>query len=260
MATAWGTEGVPRMMPQYVLRGCEETDSPLEVIEVSPDPNDDDGWVALHLVGAFHGISAMISIDGHPMWVFASDGGYVRPRRVEAVPLSNGERASVFIQVKEAGDFTFRVAATTDPQVIAGFATLRVRIEAREGDEDRPSSYIVERQEGDEDRSTPYIDDAGNPLSDSVAIFDPNVAKPFPESPSPQLADETLILHMGNAAPPYLWALNYTPLAAEDIDNEPPLLLQPRMSRDHIAGTQNGSWVDLVLIPYTSPNPSHPLH
>lgn len=245
MATAWGTEGSPRMMPQYVLRGCSETDSPLEVIEVSPDPDDDDGWVALHLVGAFHGISAMISIDGHPMWVFASDGGYVRPSRVEAVPVSNGERVSVLIQAKEAGDFTFRVAATTDPQVIAGYATLRVKIPG---------------EEVDKDGCSPYIDDAGNPLSDSVAVFDPNTAKPFPESPIPQVADETLLFHMGNALPPYLWALNSTPLASSELDYETPLLLQPRHSRDHIAATQSGSWVDLVLITHTSPNPSHPIH
>src|SRR5690606_17394603 len=104
------------MMPLDFLQGCRETDAPLEVVEVSPAAGDEDGWVALHLIGAFHGISALVSIDGHPMWVFAVDGGYVRPRRVEAVPIASGERFSILIQAKTAGDFTIRVAATTEPQ------------------------------------------------------------------------------------------------------------------------------------------------
>ena len=246
MATAWGTEGSPRMMPQDLLQGCRETNAPLEVIEVTPASGDKDGWVALHLIGAFHGISALVSIDGHPMWVFAADGGYVRPRQVEAVPITNGERFSVFIQAKTAGDFTIRVAATTDPQLIAGYAILRVRVSGEE--------------ETDSDACAPFIDDGGSPLSDSVAVFDPNTAKPFPDSPIPQVADQTLIMHMGNAIPPYLWALNATPLAPSSIENQPPLLLEPRESPDHIAGTKNGSWVDLVLITHTSPNPAHPIH
>ena len=245
MARAWGTNGSPRMMPQYVLRGCQATNAPLEVVEVSPASGDDDSWVAVHLVGAFHGISAMVSIDGHPMWVFASDGGYIHPRKVEAVPVTNGERFSVFIQAKTAGDFTIRVAATTDPQIIAGYATLRVRIPG---------------EEGDDDGCSPYIDDAGNALSASVAVFDPNTAKPFPESPIPQVADQTLVMHMGNAAPPYLWALNATPMVPSTIADKPPLLLTPRSSNDHIADTKNGSWVDVVLITHTSPNPAHPIH
>ncbi|KAL2107026.1 hypothetical protein VUR80DRAFT_5801 [Thermomyces stellatus] len=245
MAKVWGTKGTPRKMPQYLFQGCRETDAPLEVVEVSPAPGDKDGWVALHLIGAFHDISALVSIDGHPMWVFAEDGRYVRPRRVEAVPITNGERFSVFIQAKTAGEFTIRVAATTDPQIIAGYAVLRVRIPGEE-----PGT----------NRCAPFIDDGGNPVSENVAIFDPNNAKPFPESPIPAVADRTLIMYMGNAVPPYLWALNATPLAPSSLERRPPLLLEPRESRDHIACTHNGSWVDLVLITHTSANPAHPIH
>lgn len=246
MATAFGTNGTPFMMPTYVLRGCSETDAPLEVIKVYRDETyGDDSWVALNLIGAFHGITATVSIDEHPMWVYAVDGGYVRPRRVEAVPITNGERFSVLIQAKKAGDFTIRVAASTDPQIIAGYATLRIDIPG---------------QKADKGPSVPYIDDAGEPLSRDVEVYDPNTSKPFPPKPIPEFANETLILHMGTAIPPYLWALNVTPLAPPTLEAEPPLLLEPRPSRDHIVGRRKDEWVDVVLITATSPNPPHPIH
>lgn len=245
------------MMPQSVLQGCRGTDAPLEVIEVAPE----DGWVALHLIGAFHGISGLVSIDGHPMWVFASDGRYVRPQRVEAIPITSGERFSVLIRAETAGDFNIRLAATTDPQIIAGYAILRVQIPREdETDSDGCAPFIDDGDSPLSDSVAPFIDDGGSPLSDSVAVFDPNTAKPFPESPIPQVADQTLIMHMGNAIPPNLWALNATPLAPSSIDNRTPLLLEPRESPDHIVDTQNGSWVDIVLITSTSPNPPHPIH
>lgn len=246
MATAFGTEGISSMMPSSLLSGCTATNAPIEVIEVSPDLNDPDGWVALHLVGAFHGISAVVSIDAHPMWVFAVDGHYVQPSRAEAVPITNGERFSVLIQAKEAGDFTIRVAATTDPQVIAGYATLRVN---------RPGDVKV-----DEDGCAAFIDDSGRTTASGVAVYDPNTSKPFPESPIPQVADETLLFHMGNAIPPYLWALNVTPLHSDSLTSKPPLLLDPRTDSTHIKPTRNGSWVDLVFITESSPNPPHPIH
>lgn len=245
MATIWGMKGTPLMMPQSVLSGCQETDAPLEVVEASPE---EDGWVALHLIGAFHGITAMVSIDGHPMWVFAVDGHYVRPRRAEAVPIAAGERFSVLIRAETAGDFTIRVAAISDPQVIAGYAILRVGNPGQ--NETDPGGCTGDR----------FIDDGGTPLSNNVTVFNPNRARPFPESPIPQVADQTLIMHMGSAIPSYLWALNATPLAPSRILNETPLLLEPRVSPDHIARTENGSWVDVVLTTYTSPNPPHPIH
>ncbi|SPN97365.1 related to laccase precursor [Cephalotrichum gorgonifer] len=247
MAVSYGADGYYPAMPANILEGCHATDALREVIEVQghSDSGGDENWVALHFIGAFHGISSMVSIDEHPMWVFAVDGGYITPQLVHAIPIMNGERFSVFIKADKAGDFAIRIAATMDPQILDGYATLRV-------------STPGEQSSGDS--SAPYIDAAGHPTSGDVVIFDPNTSKPFPPSPIPPVADKTFIMYMGNSVPAYLWELNVEPLLPLQLERETPLLLEPRPPSHHIFETTNDTWVDLVFITHTSPNPPHPIH
>ena len=43
-------------------------------------------------------LSLLVSIDGHPLWVYAADGGYVRPIKVETINVPIGERFQAFIK------------------------------------------------------------------------------------------------------------------------------------------------------------------
>lgn len=67
-----------------------------------------------------------ISIDDHDMWVVANDGGFVKPVKVQALTLTNGERITVAVKLdKEAADYAIRAYALSRLQFIQTYAILR---------------------------------------------------------------------------------------------------------------------------------------
>lgn len=60
-------DGLPEALTE-----CNETDSPLETIEVDGSKR----WVSLNFIGATSIQAPTVSIDGHRMWIYAVDGKY----------------------------------------------------------------------------------------------------------------------------------------------------------------------------------------
>ena len=187
-----------------------------------------------------------MSIDEHPLWVYAVDGRYVEPREAQAVTVSSGERYSVLIKADKAGKFAIRVASVSDPQIIAGYGTLDVTIAGAGGD--------------GRNESVPYINDAGRAVSDNVTIFNETSAKPFPPVLVPEAADATFVFEMGNTEPAYIWMMNSGPLESSDLEGRNPFLLDPQTTTNLTISTQNNTWIDLILVTHVSPNPAHPIH
>lgn len=245
-----GGKGHPERMTPGIFEGCHPTEGSVETITVD-DCDGGGSWVAIDIIGAVNFVNLVVSIDEHDMWVYALDGSYIKPQKVQALIVENGTRFAVLVRAHKVGDFKIRANANSAPQMIIGHAVLSVKGGGPEA-------------AAPDGESAPYIDIAGNPLSDDVAVFSVDAAAPYPDDPVPPSADATHVLHMRLAGASYEWAMNTTKFLLTSISTRPEL---PRLFRPepHPRGnvtlsTANGTWVDLVLLADTFPMPGHPVH
>ncbi|RGP70386.1 hypothetical protein FLONG3_7457 [Fusarium longipes] len=225
--------------------GCKETDGQIETIKISNYYGAWESYVAFDIVGAINFVSGVFSIDGHDMWVYAMDGSYIEPQKVQAIPVTNGDRYSIVVKIANTGDYKMRFSANSAPQIISGHAVLSVEgYSAPEGD------------------AEPWVSIVGVPTSKEVVLFNQAVAFPYPPSPISPTADVTFNLSMAIKGASYLWALNDTGLLSDDLDERRPTLFNPRpYVNDNVTiSTKLGQWVDLVFVAALFPQPPHPIH
>ncbi|KAM0255898.1 hypothetical protein ACHAQJ_005299 [Trichoderma viride] len=247
---ALGSQGQSNLsaIPAGAFTGCKETNGAIEVIRTQYSPLITQKWLALNIIGSLNFITAMVSIDEHDMWVYAMDGSYIHPQKVQALTLTNGDRYSIMVRIKNDGKFNIRCNAVSIPQVLVGHAVLEVQ-------------GCGESNAGE---SRPYISITGVPLSKNVRLFNQNTAAPFPPEPISQTADALYKLNMKLDGASYLWALNSTrlmPATLDSSDKAPILFQQPEITHDNVTiSTRNGTWIDLVFFASTTPMPPHPIH
>lgn len=233
-------------IPHGVFSGCVSTEGEIEVIRPPGSSDSTESWVAIDIIGATNFIKAAISIDQHDMWVYAVDGSYIEPQKVQAVIIASGERYSVLVKTAKPGDFKIRANSISVPQMITGYALLSVNGTTEDN--------VIE--------TLPHMDIVGRPTSPDVLIFSDDNAVPFPPRQIPESADALHIINIHQDGSTYLWALNSTRLMPADFEDETPILLDPNpQARDNVTiTTRNGTWVDLVFVTARYPNPSHPIH
>jgi FtsP/CotA-like multicopper oxidase with cupredoxin domain len=239
-------------IPEDIYYGCKPTEGEIEVIRPPEGLASSERWVAIDIIAATSFIRAAVSIDDHDMYVYAMDGSYIEPQKVQAVPFSNGDRYSVLVKVDKPGSFQIRVRSTTLAQMITAHAILLV-----DGPEDTPAAI----QESSEQNG--YINLTGKPTSPDVRMFNDSLAPPFPAMPIPQSADVFHYVHMFQAGATYLWALNGSRLMPADFEDvATPVLLNPDSQvRDNVTlTTRNGTWIDLVFTVRPKPRLTHPIH
>ncbi|KAH6980676.1 multicopper oxidase [Ilyonectria sp. MPI-CAGE-AT-0026] len=245
--------GHPNVIPHGIYRGCQNSDGGETVLTFKQSRCQAQSWIALEFVGAFGLLNSMVSIDGLAMWVYAVDGDYVVPQKVEAIPVNNGDRFSVLIKADRAGNYTLRVASNAAVQILSGYATLSIR--QRGGHSGRTNDTSIPTQ---------YIRDNGMPTSPEVAIFNETLAKPYPAEPIPDEADVLYKLEMQTAGSSLYWAVDDVPLHLGEFEHlEPPILLDQEAVhalRNTTIITRSGQWVDLVFVSKVFPMPSHPMH
>jgi FtsP/CotA-like multicopper oxidase with cupredoxin domain len=247
---ALGTQGQSNLsaIPAGAFTGCKNTNGRIEVIRTQYSSSITQKWLALNIIGSLNFITAMASIDEHDMWVYAMDGSYIHPQKVQALTLTNGDRYSVMVRIKKFGKFKIRCNAASIPQVLVGHAVLDVQGCGK----------------SNASESQPYISITGAPLSKNVTLFNQDTAAPFPPEPISQTADAFYKLNMKLDGASYLWALNSTRLMPATLDSsgKPPILFkQPAITNDNITiSTRNGTWIDLVFFASTTPMPPHPIH
>lgn len=233
-------------IPDSMFNGCVPSEGSTEVISPPEHSHSTESWVAIDIIAATSFIRAVISIDEHDMYVYAVDGSYVQPQKVQVVSFTNGDRYSVLVKTDKPGAFKIRVSSTSIPQMLTGHATLSVNGDVQD---DVPGSKA-------------YIDIAGRPTSPDVVFFNETLATPFPPRHIPQSADELYILRTQQTGASYLWALNSTRLMPADFEDGTPLLFDPNFQeRNNVTiNTRKGTWVDLVFFLADYPMPSHPIH
>jgi FtsP/CotA-like multicopper oxidase with cupredoxin domain len=244
---ARGTKTNIGVIPADVFDTCTSTTGSQEVIKVTKSTCDDEKWLALDVIGTFGLLTAVVSIDELPMWVYAVDGEYITPQKVQAMSVTNGDRFSVLVKMTTPGDYTVRVASTSATMLVAGYATIQYR-------EDK-SPAPAARQ------STAYINDAGVNLTSDVVFFSQAKQKAFPPAPPAARADQLSKLTLRVAGQSYMWALNET-IYPPALDSASPLLFNPNpnLNNNVTITTRNNTWVDLLLVTATFPMPPHPIH
>lgn len=232
-------------IPSDVYDVCTPTTGSREIFDVVKD-GDGEQWLALDLIATFGVLAIMFSIDSHPMWIYAVDGAFVEPIPVDAIPIQNGARFSVLIRLQDFGNFNMRVASIGASQSISNYAVL---------------SYHDVGQPAPTTPSVAYINDIGANTTSTVRFFSQRLMKAFPPAPIPQTADNTFVLSMIVAGQTYLWALNNTiyPLTHQ-MDNALLFNPQPYISNNVTISTLNNTWVDIVFVTATFPQPQHPMH
>ncbi|KAI3395649.1 hypothetical protein diail_1014 [Diaporthe ilicicola] len=232
-------------LPSDVYDVCIPTTGSREVIDVVDDGSGDQ-WLALDLIATFGVLAIAFSIDSHTMYIYAVDGSFVEPIPVEEIPIQNAARFSVLIKLQDLGNFAMRVSSIGASQSISNYATL---------------SYHEAGQPAPNTPSVQYMNDVGGNATANVRVFRQSQMKAFPPVTIPQTVEQTFVLSMIVAGQTYLWALNNTiyPLTHQ---MDPPILFhpQPFISNNVTISTYNNTWVDIVFVTATYPQPQHPMH
>lgn len=191
--------------------------------------------------------SLVVSIDEHPMWIYAADGRHIEPVMVDAILVPNGNRFAALVKLdKPVADYTIRVANGGLNQVISGFATLSYK----------GSTHST--------TSKPYINYAGQNVSADVIFFDDTKTVPFPPVTPSLTADATYFLHIDRFGASWRWTLSGKESYGMNLDTETPLLFDPTsaeaMNPNLTIITKMGQWIDLVVQVAFPFQPPHPLH
>ncbi|KAF7185514.1 Laccase abr2 [Pseudocercospora fuligena] len=110
----------PAGLPDTIT-GCTPTESDLHNFDVDPTK----GWANIHLMSTASINAPVVSLDEHDMWVYAIDGRYIQPYKVQSVQIFNGDRYSVMIPLtKSNGTYTFRANHFGFNQLLGGFASV----------------------------------------------------------------------------------------------------------------------------------------
>jgi hypothetical protein len=205
----------------------------------------------------------LVSIDDHPLWLYAVDGRYVEPQLIDvcipqtqtfkpltkpqAITFSHGSRFSVFVQLdKPAQDYTLRVAGDGLNQKVFSSATFRYS---------GGKNINV---------PNPSINYAGAPTSANVIFLDSTTVVPFPPVHPSLTSDQTYKLLLNRTGAAWQWTINDNNPFNESLEDITPLLWQPNQLANTGLSitTKNGTWVDLVLVATISAGlqPPHPIH
>ncbi|KAL6705694.1 hypothetical protein ACN47E_006483 [Coniothyrium glycines] len=209
------------------------------------------GWAALTFINPGGLYPLKVTIDNHPLHVYAVDGAYIYPQTVDQILVNNGERYSVLIKLdQEVGNYKIRIANDLLGQVLGGFATLSYNDAAEDAARPRPAMNY-----------------AGQPLIDPLRKFEVLDARPYPPHPPPATSDRTFKFNVRKLGQPfgaYEWTLSGTEglnITAEDATT-PILFSQHEIpSKDElILHTRKNEWVDLIIEVEGPFAQSHPMH
>ncbi|MCJ1390149.1 hypothetical protein MMC18_003007 [Xylographa bjoerkii] len=237
----------PSKIPAGLQSGCVPTNGSSDVIKVDASQE----WVSLNFISAASSKAVVVSVDQHPMWVYAVDGVYIKPQLADTLFLYNGERYSAMVKLNQTpGDYTIRIANNLPDQLISGFATLSYK----------DGTYM--------NGSIPYINYGGNNVSTTVQALDQTLLVPYNEPPPAPTADATYVLNLGRFGANWKWSMNNKTAYNLTQDDNSPLLFNPNsadaLNPDDTIRTKNSTWVDIIMqvnvAPENPAQPPHPVH
>lgn len=224
-----------------MFNGCTPTQGNQEVITVNAVTQQ---YVSWDLTSTSGHLELIFSVDEHDMWVYAIDGRYVNPIRVNAINIGSSNRYSVMVPLnKPRGNYNIRMVSGASQQIMNTTATLRY---SGVPQLNRPSN--------------PWIMINGS-AADSNAIFlDERTVVPFPPLKPAQTPDATYFLDIGHFNSSYLWTLGNSSFNLELEESQPLLFNQTAIPDNLIVRTQNNTWIDFIMQVDSGGQPAHPIH
>ncbi|KKA19822.1 laccase [Rasamsonia emersonii CBS 393.64] len=232
-------------VPPGVFWGCKPSQGPTEVLEVNPEVE----YVSWELISAAGVSTFVFSIDEHPMWVYAVDGRYVTPTRVDALTISNGQRFSILVKLdKPPANYNVRTVVTGLNQLLNATAILSYA-----NSPEPPGTWAP---------SAPSITLNGLNATANTTFWNESLAVPFPPVAPAPFANETYVLRLNRWNASYRWYLGNDSFPLS-LQYDKPLLFDPNAQGPHsdlTVRTQNGSWVDIIFHAVKPLQPTHPFH
>jgi FtsP/CotA-like multicopper oxidase with cupredoxin domain len=232
-------------LPPTAYDVCTPSSGEMETITVDATK----GYAALTFVNPGGYEILKFTIDGHKMWVYAVDGGYVTPQLVDQIIINNGDRYSVLVPLNQApAQYSIRVTNQGLNQVISGFGVLSYKGSSG------PANANPNALSG--------MNFAGVNLTQLVPFSDPKAA-PFPPNAPPAKADVTYTFNIKKTTKAFEWTLSGVNAFNMTNEDELPYLdLDPASipTSDLVLKTTMGQVVDLIVKvqgPLAQPHPMH---
>lgn len=201
--------------------------------------------MSLDLTSASGHLHLIFSVDEHDMWVYAIDGRYIRPIRVNAIDIPNANRYSVLVPLnKPRGDYSIRLISGSAQQILNTTGILRY---SGTPQLNRPSN--------------PWVQLNGLNATANTTFLNESQVIPFPVITPPATVDETFKLTIQHFNSSYQWTLGNDSYSLELEESQPLLFNQTSIPSDLIIRTQNNTWIDLIIEVEAPPiSPPHPIH
>ncbi|CAI7599297.1 unnamed protein product [Penicillium glandicola] len=227
-------------IPPAMFEGCIPSQGPQEIFTVNAAQE----YISWDLTSAAGLLELTFSIDEHDMWVYAIDGRYIEPRKVNAVTIPNSNRYSVLIPLTQpAADYSVRMVSASINQILNTTAIMRYQ----------GASQLT-------GPSKPWIQINNQPATEDTVFLDETLVVPFPALvPSTNIA-QTFFLHVKQIGTAYRWRLGNTSYGLELEEAQPLLFNQNSIPSDLVIRTKNNTWIDLILQTDTLLQPPHPIH
>lgn len=220
--------------------GCTPPQGPQEVITVNPSTQ----YVSWDLISAAGILQLIFSVDEHDMWVYAIDGRYIQPVRVNAITIPNASRYSVLVPLnKPAGNYSIRMVSGSGQQILNTTGILRYNAPPQLN---RPSN--------------PWVTLTGLNATANTVFLNDTTAIPYPVVTPSTTVDATYFLTIGRYNASYRWTLGNSSFALELEESQPLLFNQTAIPSDLIIRTKNNTWVDLIIQVDSPAQPAHPIH
>ena len=234
-------------LPPGLNSGCQAAQGSMEIFEVDAR----DGWVSLNFIGGQSLADIIVSLDGHSMWIYEVDGGYVEPRLVDTLSVYHGERYAAMIQLnKTPGNYTLRAAVQNPNQLLSGYST------------------FAYKDGGDIEAAPPYLDYGGTNTSANVRSSDREAFIPYQVAPPSLSAQSIHFTELNRLGAAWKWTLNGHARYTADRFDTAPLLYNPNsleaLDENLVIRTRYDSWADIVIQTVwddqTPTQPPHPIH
>lgn len=228
-------------LPPTMFSGCTPTVGEREIITV----NSGQQFVSWDLTSASGHLHLIFSVDEHDMWVYAIDGRYIEPIRVNAINIPNANRYSVLVPLnKPRGDYAMRLVSGSAQQILNTTGILRYQGTPQLN---RPSN--------------PWVLLNGQNATTTTSFLNESQVIPYPAIAPAPTADATFKLTIEHFNASYLWTLGNDSYNLELEEAQPLLFNQTSIPSDLIIRTKNNTWVDLIIEVQAPPiSPEHPIH
>lgn len=141
---------------------CQNSTSAMGEYDTSAYGSKDGKYAAFHILNAGTEYETCFSIDGHDMWVVATDSTFVQPQKIQILDTQLGQRYTVLVPLDKKGRYTMRVSLCNNmPQMKSGYSVLNVVQDKSTGPGTSQTKAGV-RVNDDDDNDDMDADDSGD--------------------------------------------------------------------------------------------------